>query len=207
VSSRPTRQVIDVRGNSTFTERGDGSWLANFDVLGVTGEGATADLAWQALREALMAKINEGDEQVRETWQKFAEAHVIEQEIPEEELRAQREIIERSHEASAGFEVLDLQTIDGAMARQTPVLVDFWAEWCMPCHMQAPVLKEAADALAGRMTVAKMNVDDNKEAWERFGIEGIPTMILFARGGEIARVVGAGRTLEAFLAELEPHLA
>ena len=74
---------------------------------------------------------------------------------------------------------------------QTPVLVDFWAEWCGPCKMIAPVLEELATEYAGRLTNAKLNVDDHREATEKFNIRGIPTLILFKNGEPEATKVGA----------------
>jgi thioredoxin 1 len=74
---------------------------------------------------------------------------------------------------------------------QTPVLVDFWAEWCGPCKMIAPVLEELATEYAGRLTMAKLNVDDHREATEKFNIRGIPTLILFKNGEPEATKVGA----------------
>ena len=73
----------------------------------------------------------------------------------------------------------------------TPVLVDFWAEWCGPCKMIAPVLEELAMEYAGRLTIAKLNVDDHREATEQFNIRGIPTLILFKNGEAEATKVGA----------------
>jgi thioredoxin 1 len=73
----------------------------------------------------------------------------------------------------------------------TPVLVDYWAEWCGPCKMIAPILDEVATGYEGKLQIAKMNVDENREIPGKFGIRGIPTLMLF-KGGELAATkVGA----------------
>jgi len=73
----------------------------------------------------------------------------------------------------------------------TPVLVDFWAEWCGPCKMIGPSLEEISDELAGKVVIAKINIDENPDAPGKYGVRGIPTMILF-KNGEIAETkVGA----------------
>ena len=74
---------------------------------------------------------------------------------------------------------------------QTPVLVDFWAEWCGPCKMIAPVLDEVASTYSGKLKVAKVNVDENREIPAKFGIRGIPTLMLFKDGQLAATKVGA----------------
>ncbi|NBX62536.1 MAG: thioredoxin TrxA [Betaproteobacteria bacterium] len=71
------------------------------------------------------------------------------------------------------------------------VLVDFWAEWCGPCKMIAPVLDEAADTYKGKLQIAKMNVDENRDIPAKFGIRGIPTLMLFKDGQLAATKVGA----------------
>ena len=73
----------------------------------------------------------------------------------------------------------------------TPVLVDDWAEWCGPCKMIAPILDEVAGAYQGKLTIAKMNVDENREIPAKFGIRGIPTLMLFKNGELAATKVGA----------------
>ena len=73
----------------------------------------------------------------------------------------------------------------------TPVLVDFWAEWCGPCKMIGPSLEEISNELAGKVVIAKLNIDDNPDAPGRYGVRGIPTMILFKGGAAAATKVGA----------------
>jgi len=73
----------------------------------------------------------------------------------------------------------------------TPVLVDYWAEWCGPCKMIAPILDEVAGTYQGKLRIAKMNVDENREIPAKFGIRGIPTLMLFKDGQLAATKVGA----------------
>jgi thioredoxin 1 len=73
----------------------------------------------------------------------------------------------------------------------TPVLVDFWAEWCGPCKMIGPALEEISDELAGKVIIAKLNIDDHPETPGKLGVRGIPTMMLFKNGQKIAEKVGA----------------
>ena len=86
-----------------------------------------------------------------------------------------------------------------------PILVDFWADWCGPCHIVAPTLEEIAVEKSDRMVVGKLNVDENPGAAQRYGIMSIPSMVLFIDGAEKVRVVGA-RGKQAILDELTPYL-
>ena len=72
-----------------------------------------------------------------------------------------------------------------------PVLGDYWAAWCGPCKMIAPILEEVATEYAGRLTVAKLNVDENQETAAKYGVRGIPTLMLFKNGQAAATKVGA----------------
>ncbi|MBT8506685.1 thioredoxin [Coxiella-like endosymbiont of Rhipicephalus sanguineus] len=84
-----------------------------------------------------------------------------------------------------------------------PVLVDFWAEWCQPCKMISPIVEEIAKEYSGRVKVFKMNVDDNIEIPAKYGIRGIPSLLIFREGDVIATKVGAlsKSQLAAFLDE------
>jgi thioredoxin 1 len=88
----------------------------------------------------------------------------------------------------------------------TPVLVDFWAEWCVPCHMVSPVVEEIGQEKGEGLNVAKLNIDDNPKATRTYGVMSIPSLILFKGGQEVARVIGA-RPKDAILRDLEPHLS
>lgn len=74
---------------------------------------------------------------------------------------------------------------------ETPVLVDFWAEWCTPCKMIAPALEEIADELSGQVVIAKVDIEEHPEVASRFGVRNIPTMLLFKNGEIAATQVGA----------------
>jgi thioredoxin 1 len=87
-----------------------------------------------------------------------------------------------------------------------PVLLDFWAEWCHPCHMITPEVEAIAEAEASRLKVGKLNVDNSPNTAGRFGVFSIPTLLLFVDGEEKARMVGVRRR-EAILAEIQPYLA
>ena len=81
---------------------------------------------------------------------------------------------------------------DAAVLRASePVLVDFWAEWCGPCRMIGPFLEDRATDMAGKLTVAKVNIDENPQTPMKYGVRGIPTMILFKDGQVAATKIGA----------------
>ena len=92
-----------------------------------------------------------------------------------------------------------------ALTSEVPVLVDFWAEWCGPCRAIAPKLEEIAQELNGKIKVVKCNVDENPETPSRYGIRGIPTLILFKKGKEVDQIVG-NQSKESILSVIQKHL-
>ena len=103
---------------------------------------------------------------------------------------------------AAGITHLTDQTFDEEIrSSDAPVLVDFWAEWCGPCKMIAPTLEEISKDFAGRLKVAKLNVDDAQSTAQRFEVMSIPTLILFKDGEPRLRIVGAKGKIVEWLAE------
>jgi thioredoxin 1 len=88
-------------------------------------------------------------------------------------------------------EVSDSSFEKDVLGSSKPVLVDFWAQWCTPCRMLAPTVEAVAEQYSEAANVVKLNVDDNPSTAQRYGIKGIPTLILFREGKEVERVVGA----------------
>jgi thioredoxin 1 len=103
------------------------------------------------------------------------------------------------------LEVTDATFESEVLQSSEPTLVDFWAAWCGPCKMVAPVVEEIAEEYGDHLRVAKMDVDSNRDTPESYGIQGIPTLILFKDGQEATRIVGF-RPKPGMMEELKPHL-
>jgi thioredoxin 1 len=107
---------------------------------------------------------------------------------------------------SKPVEVKDATFQSEVIESDKPVLVDFWAEWCGPCHMIAPVLDEIATEKSEQLKIAKVNVDENGQSAQQNGVTSIPTMVLFKNGQPVERIVGA-QPKERLLEQLNPHLS
>ncbi|MFL5767457.1 MAG: thioredoxin [Actinomycetota bacterium] len=102
-------------------------------------------------------------------------------------------------------DVTDQDFESEVVGSEAPVLVDFWAEWCVPCHMVSPVVEEIGRDKGETLSVVKLNIDENPEVTRKYGVMSIPTLIVFVSGEEKARVVGA-RGKDAILKEIDPHI-
>lgn len=103
------------------------------------------------------------------------------------------------------FEVKEDSFKSDVLESSTPVLVDFWADWCGPCKMIAPLVDEIAKEYDGKLRVAKMDVDANPNIPQMYDIQGIPTLILFKNGQPVQRIVGF-KSKEKLVSDLKPHL-
>jgi thioredoxin 1 len=107
---------------------------------------------------------------------------------------------------SAAADVNDQTFETEVLQADTPVLVDFWAPWCGPCRMVAPVVDEIAGQYQGKLKVVKLNTDDSPNTAVRFQIMSIPTLLLFKNGKAVEQIVGA-QPKQALVSKIEPHLA
>jgi|SRR5450759_1124088 thioredoxin 1 len=104
------------------------------------------------------------------------------------------------------FAISDTSFEPEVLKSEQPVLVDFWAEWCGPCRMIAPILEKIAEEYAGSLKIGKLDVDNNPETMMKFGVQSIPTLILFKGGEPVERLVGY-MPKERLLDRIKPHIA
>ncbi len=107
---------------------------------------------------------------------------------------------------SNALDVTDSTWEAAVLQSGTPVLVDFWATWCMPCKAMGPHVDRLADDLKGRLKVVKLNTEDNPEVSSRYGVTSIPTFIVIKNGAVVKQFVGGVKRYEDFKGLVEPHL-
>jgi thioredoxin 2 len=109
-------------------------------------------------------------------------------------------------EAGGPIEVTDTTFAAEVENSSAPVLLDLWADWCGPCHMLAPTIAQLSSEMAGRVKVAKLNIDENPCTANRFGVRSIPTLLVLKDGKEVDRLVGV-QPKQEILRRLEKHLS
>jgi len=120
--------------------------------------------------------------------------------------RARDETVAHKETEEMPQEVTDANFDTEVIKAETPVLVDFWAEWCGPCHAVSPVLDKIAADREGELKLVKVNIDEEQELAVRYGVQSIPTMILFRDGQEVARLIGA-MSKRDLMSRLDQHIA
>ena len=207
MSERPKQQVIDLKSSCEFTSGAGGRVTVKFPLFGLEVAGADEDEAFHGLVQVLQEHL-ELSEIAREKWEQWVPDHLVEIEMSDEDIAQHEEmekLVEEGKSVGKSFRALEGSEFAGFIASSDPVIVDFWAEWCGPCHMLAPVLKEVTDEL--KIAVAKVNIDDNPDIWEEIPSGGIPTLAVYKDGERRGIVVGAGRSADELKAELEPFLS
>lgn len=157
-----------------------------------------------------MRFVSSGSNDVKARWQEFCQNNIIEIAMTEEEERAEDERKRVAAAITQGkgphFLALTPETFDRTVASDIPTLVDFWAAWCQPCLQMVSVLERYQNGAAGAVTVASVDIEAHESLWQRFGLKGIPTLIVFRSGVEVGRILGT-RTLEELQSELAGLLA
>jgi thioredoxin 1 len=106
---------------------------------------------------------------------------------------------------SKAFEVNETEWESEILKSSTPVLVDFWAEWCAPCKMLDPIVDEIAEEYQGKLRIAKIDADANTDVVTRYGVMGMPTLILFKNGEEVERISGF-KTKDKIMSKFGEHI-
>ncbi len=192
-----TRRSVDVRRHAVVDRQPDGTWTVAVPALGVRVTGATEPQAWAGLSPAITALLD--DPEGRRRLAAFAADHA--EEDPE-----LANVIDLSvTDALAPLPRIDGETLERAVDGGDPILVVFWSDHARACRDLGPELVALVEELAGRVQVARLNVDEHPGAAATYRVRGLPTVVLFRYGREARRIVGACSRHE-LLAALAPAL-
>lgn len=192
MSPKATKEV-DLQAHAKLIEQSDGTFVLRLPWLGLSVSGETPEDAWRALSTMLVLEL-EASPEFRDRFNQF----VAQNAAP---VAPVTQLDLAAHEAQRSIPALTSDTFDYAASQDEILIVDFWAPWCTPCIHFSPALQEVAGHLGPGVRLAAVDIDENPDLAERFGVRTLPTVVVLDHGEEIQRLIGS-RPLAQLLHEL-----